>query len=469
MALKKISLSLVKRNAPYRGPRSSDSWNDTVDEVANDLASIVSEWNSNLQPLLDTIPDGTLDVSVDAFTNGLDGSALFTDHDATNVTDNGYYWDTPNSRPMTVKESISQLKGEVDVNYNDLSTLISAATSGLTDDQKRGIGIELFADSYTFTGTSIYSRSYNNYYNTVQLAKDVYGPTIFSLDNDGAGNLGDYSVGNTLDNLLRMHDGTWPTPGDYVDLGFSHQITNADIIAGTGAEIEIDQTKIDNSNASYDDTYSGATDSILDDLNYLRTYIKDLKGTATWNDAVTNGYVGGPTSLDGHIGDSGGGTPSGTNPHGLLLDDIDGPLSWANVNKTGSNLIDLATRSHTDLTSIGTNTHAQIDTAIAALEGASVDHGTTTGLGDDDHVQYLLVDGTRAMTGDFETSGDIKTTAGDILVNTTDIGGGSKVLAIGNASVVPSFNPTAGGIIYVENGELKYLGDLGTITVLGGR
>jgi len=30
-----------------------------------------------------------------------------------------------------------------------------------------------------------------------------------------------------------------------------------------------------------------------------------------------------------------------------------------------------------------------------------VDHGNLTGLGDDDHTQYLLIDGTRAMTGDF--------------------------------------------------------------------
>lgn len=44
----------------------------------------------------------------------------------------------------------------------------------------------------------------------------------------------------------------------------------------------------------------------------------------------------------------------------------DNAVGWAKVNKTGSDLADLATKSHTDLTDIGTNTHAQIDSFIAA-------------------------------------------------------------------------------------------------------
>lgn len=41
-------------------------------------------------------------------------------------------------------------------------------------------------------------------------------------------------------------------------------------------------------------------------------------------------------------------------------------IDWAKVNKTGSNVSDLAAHDHTALTSIGTNTHDQIDTHIAA-------------------------------------------------------------------------------------------------------
>lgn len=41
-------------------------------------------------------------------------------------------------------------------------------------------------------------------------------------------------------------------------------------------------------------------------------------------------------------------------------------IAWTSLNKTGSDLADLATKSHTDLTDIGTNTHAQIDAFLAA-------------------------------------------------------------------------------------------------------
>lgn len=45
-------------------------------------------------------------------------------------------------------------------------------------------------------------------------------------------------------------------------------------------------------------------------------------------------------------------------------------------------------------------------------------------------------------------------------------GSGSGVVFIGDAATVPSTNPTAGGILYVESGALKYRGSAGTTTTI---
>lgn len=39
---------------------------------------------------------------------------------------------------------------------------------------------------------------------------------------------------------------------------------------------------------------------------------------------------------------------------------------------------------------------------VASDAGTTIDHGSLLGLGDDDHTQYLLIDGTRAMTGNLD-------------------------------------------------------------------
>lgn len=45
-------------------------------------------------------------------------------------------------------------------------------------------------------------------------------------------------------------------------------------------------------------------------------------------------------------------------------------------------------------------------------------------------------------------------------------GGGGAVVFVGNASTVPTTNPTGGGILYVEAGALKYRGSSGTVTTI---
>lgn len=58
--------------------------------------------------------------------------------------------------------------------------------------------------------------------------------------------------------------------------------------------------------------------------------------------------------------------------------------------------------------------------------------------------------------------------SGNVGIGTTNqFGGGIKVVGLANAVTVPTSDPTGGGVIYVENGALKYRGSSGTTTVLG--
>jgi len=90
--------------------------------------------------------------------------------------------------------------------------------------------------------------------------------------------------------------------------------------------------------------------------------------------------------------------------------------TWAQIDKTTSDLADLTTKSHTSLTSIGTNTHAQIDNHLASTSNP---HSTTA-------AQVSAV----ALTGD-ETVAGVKTFTSSPIVPTptTDMQASTKKYA----------------------------------------
>jgi hypothetical protein len=53
-----------------------------------------------------------------------------------------------------------------------------------------------------------------------------------------------------------------------------------------------------------------------------------------------------------------------------------------------------------------------------------------------------------------------------LATGTGSFGGGAAVVMIGNATTVPTSNPTGGGILYAEGGALKWRGSSGTITTI---
>jgi hypothetical protein len=81
----------------------------------------------------------------------------------------------------------------------------------------------------------------------------------------------------------------------------------------------------------------------------------------------------------------------------------------------------------------------------------------------------LQINGRNANNEAFETIAVFQRLAagGNIGLRTRDqFGDGQGVIGIRNAEEAPSGNPTKGGVLYVEDGALKYRGSQGTITVI---
>jgi hypothetical protein len=53
-----------------------------------------------------------------------------------------------------------------------------------------------------------------------------------------------------------------------------------------------------------------------------------------------------------------------------------------------------------------------------------------------------------------------------LLSATKSFGGGSGVIGIANTTTAPTSNPSAGGVLYVESGALKFRGSSGTVTTI---
>jgi hypothetical protein len=81
----------------------------------------------------------------------------------------------------------------------------------------------------------------------------------------------------------------------------------------------------------------------------------------------------------------------------------------------------------------------------------------------------LQINGRNANDTGFETLVVFQREAagGNIGVRTrSQFGGGKGVIGIANAKEAPSVNPGEGGVLFVEDGALKYRGSQGTVSVI---
>ena len=352
--LNNMNFSFTVRRAPKSGPTSSDKWNDTVDELARDLANIALEWNTKIVPIIGGLPNGTYDSAVNAFANGLDGKNCWVDQDSSATSDDTRYYNGTRARPNTVKEQFDNVYSTISNEVASIQTTITESSAGLTTDQKNRIGANVFSSVSSSSAASLDGKSENNRLNNIQMANDLYG-VGYSLDNDGAGNLAN-SVMVMVDALLSLHNGNWDN-----DVILSH----AGAIVLTQGDIQ------PSTHAGADDAFAGPFNDLEDDLNGIRTEIKDLRGTAAWTTTNTALYAGGATSLQGLLtATAGGGVKTAANPWGYDFDDIDNLTVAMDAIRdfTGQTIhADAApTYSSTNLIVNGTS----LETAIGALDAA---------------------------------------------------------------------------------------------------
>lgn len=119
----------------------------------------------------------------------------------------------------------------------------------------------------------------------------------------------------------------------------------------------------------------------------------------------------------------------------------------ADVNRLETDISD----NTTEITSVSSSFVNHKDDSTIHFTEASIDHGAISGLGGDDHTQYILVDGTRAFSGDIDLANNQIDNVDDIQVQTIN---GVTSSAIGSVDVYMT-----GSLIKEDAQTLNFSGD----------
>lgn len=112
--IKDFSFNFFQRTAPHNGPFSSDAWNDSMKELATDLATLTKEWNDKLVETMAALPYGEKDTNIDAIKNGIDGENIWFNHNALATDTDNRFYNLAADRPYTISESIRNVYTYVD-------------------------------------------------------------------------------------------------------------------------------------------------------------------------------------------------------------------------------------------------------------------------------------------------------------------------------------------------------------------
>lgn len=125
--IEEIQMSFVKRPVSKYGDLKSDTWNDTQNELSQDIAEIINQWNTKLLPLFDLLPDGSITEEVDSWNNGLDGKTLYVNADcSSSSTIYPDYYNSSSIRPNTIFEQFQNM-------YTYVESTLSTIENNLTN------------------------------------------------------------------------------------------------------------------------------------------------------------------------------------------------------------------------------------------------------------------------------------------------------------------------------------------------
>lgn len=270
---------------------------------------------------------------------------------------------------------------------------------------------------------------------TAQSATSVGGGSNASAVQSVA--LGSSSDAQGINGVAIGHDSfIGPTATGGVALGRTADVRAADAIAIGNASIAYGTSSIALGHSATTASYTNAL-AIGDTATVTANNQAQLGTAAQPLDLVLYGTLVTPSTIDGRD----------VSVDGTVQDSH---IADATVHFTEASI------DHTHIQNIGTKTHAQIDTAVAASTAhiadstihftqASIDHGSISGLSDDDHTGYILAAGTRGLSNTWNANERITSASG--------------IFNIGNA-LTSSHNLTTGSI--GTGGSLEVDGDTWT-------